>query len=617
MPTESLSCWEEDLEPAERVRRMVKAAKQIADLPAECYRRDYDIFNVRLYENNPMVQLYDYAGQYYSDTGAAALPPVERSKNNKAKAAIDTLSAQVASTDQRARFMVVDGRSNQRRRARQMQNFADGLVHELELHALRKRAFIDACILESGVGGIQFYRDGNRCMAQRVLATEFSVDPRDGLVDGLPRTMYRQRPMPREDALRFAKDNPAAQAAVKTAPSIETSGVGDYILVYECWHLPSAKGAGDGWHLMGIEQNGGDLICEEHTRPYHDVVWLKLEDRFTTSWGLSIMSQVRDLQLSINANTYRIDRATKLFTAGHLYVNRNAKIKKTTLTNEIGTVWEGNGDTPPTKLTYQAVTPELYAQVETDGRRIFENTGISFAAAQGETNAGLNASAAAKREDTAKSDKRNSVRQQRWEQNHLDCVKVALAIVRDIVTSNDKGQKRDKRSSGSTYKVSAPDKRGLTVTDWKDAALDEESYVLQTKAASPIPTDPGGLQAFGREMVELGAWTPQQLAGYMQDLDADGRVNRESAQERRLEKVFESMLYDDVAAARPDEFTNPMLAMKLGLEYLAQGEDDEVPEKHLERVRRYLRQVKMIAKASAPQPAPAPTEAAPPLAAVA
>jgi hypothetical protein len=101
----------------------------------------------------------------------------------------------------------------------------------------------------------------------------------------------------------------------------------------------------------------------------------------------------------------------------------------------------------------------------------------------------------------------------------------------------------------------------------------------------------------------------------MQDLDADGRVNRQMAQERQLEKVFEQLLYDDAAAAMPDEFTNLALALEIGTEYLSQGQEDEVSEKHLERVRRYLKRCKALgAKAQAAVTPPPAAAAAPPVA---
>jgi hypothetical protein len=201
---------------------------------------------------------------------------------------------------------------------------------------------------------------------------------------------------------------------------------------------------------------------------------------------------------------------------------------------------------------------------------------------------------------------------------------VALGIVRDIVTEANaeaeaeakgsrKGPQKAKRTNG--YKVAAPGRRGfgLTVSDWTDVAMDEKDYVLETKPASPIPTDPAGLVAYGERMVELGVWKPSRLQGYLQDLDADSRVNRQLAQERRLEQLFESLLYDKVAAAMPDEFTNLELALELGTEYLAQGEEDGVPEKHLERVRRYLKRCKALGAAAkmASQPPAPPAAAAP------
>ncbi len=617
---QTLEFWEKGIEPKERAARAVQAQKLISQLPSETTRRDRDLFNIRLYENTTDINLYTYAGHYYTEGMSMALPAPEQSTNNKAKAAIDTLASQIFSTDQRARCFTVDGTNRQQRRAHAMQNFADGLAHELKLHGLRQRAGLDACILDSGVGVVQFYRDDGRVAAQRALATEFTVNPMDGMLDGQPRTLYRRRPYPRELALENFATSDEERSRIKDLKPITTAGPGDYIEVFEAWHLPTTSKSGDGWHVIGVDDPEVFLLAEQHLHPFHDAVFFALEGRFATGWGLSLMTQAKRLQMRINANDYRIERAQKLFHAGHLYIDRNARMKKSQLSNEIGSVWEGTGPNPPQQIVFQAVTAEMYAQIERDGDRIFQNLGISVAAAQGESNAGLNASAAAKREDTAKSDQRNSVRQQRWEQFHLDCMRVALAKVRDIVERNDRGEKR---TSLGGYKVAVPGKRGLSVTDWKAAKLDEDEYVLQVKPSSPIPTDPAGLVALGERMVELRAWTPQQLGGYMQDLDADARVNRQQSQERLLAKIFEKLLYEPSAAAIPDEFTNYQMAIEIGSDYLAMGEDDGVSEKHLERVRRYLKRCKAMAlkaagaaQAAAAPPGPA-AGAAPALSAVA
>lgn len=589
------------LTPTERARRAVEAQLLIWKLPTDSYRRDKDLQNIRLYENNPVITLYNFAGQYYGESGQLALPAPEQSTNNRAKAAIDTLAAQVSSTDQRARFKVVDGGYRQRRRAREMQNFSDGLAHELKLHKLKRRAWLDASILESGVGGIQFYEENGRCKAQRVLATEMTFDPLDGLIDGMPRRLYRQRPMPR--ALVMAKwgDTDERKKAITAARTVNTGGApADHVAVYESWSLRTTDKTEDGWHVISVEGDGGELSVEEYTKDHHEIVFLAIEGKFTTAWGLSLMTQARSLQMRINANSYRSDRVTKLFSAGHLYVNKASQVEKSKLSNEIGSVWEGVGTAAEAMsvVQFNGMTRDLEEKIERDGQRIFENLGINLHASQAQTNTGLDASGAAKREEKATSDERNSVRQERWEEFGLDCVRAALGVVRDIITK--KGKSRG-------YRVAVPGKRGLTVADWKDAALDERDYVMETRPASWIPTEPDGLIAMGREMVDLQAWSPQKFSGFMQDLDQDGRTNRAMAQERQLEKAFEKLLYDKVAAAMPDEFTNYKVALEIGTEYLSQGEEDGVPEKNLERVKRYLKRCKILdarAQAAAQPPAP-------------
>lgn len=603
--------WAEGLTPQERADKMVMAARVVSDLPSETYRRDRDLYNIRLYENNPVITLYNFAGKYYSDAATLALPPPEQSTNNKAKACIDTFASQVFSTNQRARCVVNDGDYRQRRRARELQHFCDGLAHELKLHALRKRAGKDASILESGVGLIQFFREGDRVKAQRVLATEMAIDPLDGLVDGKPRTLYRRRPVPRAYVMAKWGKTDKQRYAIEHAGRVTTGGApADHIEVFESWTLPTIPGeTEDGWHLIAVDFAEGMLVCDEYTKDHHEIVGYCVEDRFTTSWGLSLMTQVRRLQCRINANDYRIERAQKLYHAGHLYLNRAAQVNKSSLTNEIGSIWEGNGPAGEAMsyIQFQAVTKEMYDQIERDGQRIFENLGINVGSSTGQTALGANAPAEALREEKTKVDQRNSERQQRWEQFHIDCVMVALGIVREIVAGKD-------RKTARGYQVALPGRHGLTRVDWKDVAMDEGDFVLEIKPASPIPTDPEGLIAKGRELVQDQVWTPDQLADAIQDLDVDGRVSRKAAQRRRLEKIFDELLYEPKAAYLPDEFTNAQLALDVGTEALAQGEEDGVPEKHLERVRRYLRKVQRNAQAAqqAQQPPPGPQQGAPP-----
>lgn len=144
--------WAKGIDDKERARRAVRAQQMICVLPTETYRRDMDIRNVRIYENNPAVTMFSFAGKYYEDTATMAMPAPEQSVNNKAKAMIDTLGAQIFSTDQRARCFTVDGSIEQELRSIAFQEFADGLAWQLKLHKLRVRAGFDACILESGAG---------------------------------------------------------------------------------------------------------------------------------------------------------------------------------------------------------------------------------------------------------------------------------------------------------------------------------------------------------------------------------------------------------------------------------------------------------------------------------
>jgi len=608
----SLALWEKDLEKPERARRMVATWKMISELQTEKDRRSYDLFNLRLYGKNNDLTLYDHFAAQFVDTGKINIPAVENSKNNRAKAAIDTLASQVASTDVRARVEVVDGDYKVKRRARKLQGFVDGLADELKFSRLKRRAWMDASVSDSGVGVVQLYRSGKRVAAQRVLPTELAIDPSDGFVDGIPRTIYRCRPVPRANVhadFGSAKRKDAIDAA---KPVIGASATPiDQILVYESWTLPTGPDEADGYHIVAIDVVGdGDLVVDEYEKTHHELVFLSTEDRFTGAWGNSPMTQVRDLQIRINANDYRVERNTKIFSAQHLYVDRALQLNKSTLSNEIGTAWEGTGPNPPQQIKFQCAPKELYDQIERDGSRIFEDLGVNLQSSQGASEAGLESSGAARREAKKSLDGRNSIRQQRYEDFHLDLLRVALSIARDIANEpeDEISEARKKKAAKQRgYTVVGRDNRRLTKLDLNDVVIDEEDYHLSTKPASIVPTTPEGLIAHGQDMMDIGLWTPDIFAEYWQDLDVDGRTNAIVAKRRNLESKFDRALYDGKPLAQPDEFTNYKLAMEIGLQFLDQGEEDGVPDKALEKLRRYLRQVKRLdATVNAPPAAAAP-----------
>ncbi|HEX5370012.1 MAG TPA: hypothetical protein VFY10_11405 [Dehalococcoidia bacterium] len=611
---QSLALWEEGLEPSERARRMIATKKLISGLMSEKDRRDYDLFNLRLYSKNNDLMLYDLFNQGFVDSGRGVIAPTENSKNNRAKAAIDTLASQVASTDTRARCEVIDGDYRVRRRARKLQAFDDGLADELKLARVKRRMFMDSAVFESGVGVQLGYRNGNRVAFDRVLPTELAIDPSDGFVNGQARTIYRERPMPLANILRDFGGTPELDEKIRAAKQVHTGGTPiDQRLVYESWTLPTEEGAGDGWHIIAVDIDGGDLVVEQYERMIHCLVFFAIEERFTGTWGNSLMTQARDLQIRINANDFRIERSTKVFHAQHLYTYTGQQLKKSKLSNEIGTVWEGATPDPPKQITFTSAAPELYQQIERDGQRIFEDLGVNLQASQGVSEAGLDASGEARREARKTLDERNSIRQQNYEDLHLDLIRVANMIAKEIADEPDDEAEDGKKKRG--YPVVAKLGKYYQRIDWKDVAIDEANYKLMKKPASPVPTDPEGLLARGQDLVDMGLWTPDRLAEAWGDLDIDGRIDATVAKRRNLERKIDEALYEGAALMPPDEFTDYKLAMEVGLELLNQAEEDGVPQKSVEKVRRYLRQVNRANNATnAPPPpaaAPAPPSPAP------
>lgn len=581
----------------DRRRDMVSTAKLISGGPDESLRLDRNLLHARIFESSPLANLYRFGGQFTRSSSYNAFSFSDVSTWNVARSAIQTAAAQVSRNRVRVRPVTTDGDYKQRRSNKKLLNFTDGLTADIRLYEFTQQQFIDAAVMDAG--GIQIFEDeDNRVRLQRCISSEVCVDPAETLLGDKPRTMYRRRYMPKDAALRrFGKRGDLVKAAISLAQIADPVGIGDQggqiIEVWEAWHLPSKKGAGDGMHVIAIDQADGLLVKEVWEKSYFPIVFFMWEKAMAGFWGRSLMEQALPAQVEINRILSRIEKAQRLMCAPKVGLARGSKIVKTQLSNEIGGVIEYT-TTPPVPIVWPALAKEVYSQLDAHIQKIYDLAGVNRNAASGQKEADLE-SGEALRTSLDIQQARMALVEDRWETDHVDIMEIAVDMARDVAKRKESYEVRTVVGQG----------RGMTVADWNEIKAAEDSFVLTFWPTSILPNTPSGRIDTIKDLVNAGLWTTARGAAALDDLDPQAEEGEQRAAEQCIKGEMEGMLYDGEPAF-PDESTDIQQAIGLGAQYLNMGKNEKVPPKNLDLVRRYLDALtdlqKVLAGASGPPP---------------
>ena len=606
---ESEKCWfDPDLDKEDdRGQLMIAVADRLDTSPIEAYRQDLNLALLRLFESQPIASLNQYAGRYYS--GAALSYGVfsigDQATWNVARSVSMTAAAMIGRNRPRARFLTVNGKFKQKHRAKQAGNWAAGWANEANLYSVTFDALVAS--MWSDISAVQIYEGtDNRIHVEKVFGSELRFDPFDALY-GSPRTLYRRRFIAKDVLIaRYGKGNTDRLNAIEKALCEDPIGIDQpsgMIRVEEAWHLQTSAKAKDGYHVIAIQGLDGTLLEEPYEKPYFPIVILSWDKAQTGAYGLSLCTQLEPIQRRINKMLDRWDRASHLMAVPRVAIKRGSKIVKSSLSNLIAGAIEYN-DTPPTPLVWPIMPPEYYKMLEDQVQKAYDLPGISRNAAQGQKEAGTT-SAVAIREALDVQATRIQIYQQTWEKFHCDIFKIAIDMASDIVADKAVGK----------YEVKLPGSGMLSKADWKNIEYDEENYECTIWPVSILPITPQGRLDFVGDMLKSGMWDLDRARAAMSDLDTDSAESLENSVFYLMASQFENMLYEG-KPAQPDEFTPFTAALKMGGQYLAEGQLQEAPAKNCDLIRRYLQALKSAqnglntpqqAAPGAPGAPPAPT----------
>lgn len=530
---------------------------------------------------------------------------------NLCRVAVDALSSKLAKHKPKPAFITDNGTWAQRRRARRLDDFVYGTFHAAKLFDSGRRAFLDGASRD--IGMVKGYlRDGKVCL-ERVQPEEIFVGALDALYNR-PRSMYHVTLVARDEALAWVDDwhpkkSEAQKEELRKAIREATSGLsaqahwaalashGDVVMIAEGWHLPSKKDGSDGRHVIAV--NTGTLLDEGWKVPRYPFASFRFHERDSGYYGQGVVEQLMSRQLALNSLCRTITDTLRLMSVPRYFVKRGQAeaFDVRQLTNEVGVIMEGLE--PPQVLTGNVIPPELFTTYRQTIQEGLEQVGISQLSVAGLKPAGLN-SAPALREQTDIESERFSLVTLQYEGMYLE----AGQLVVDLATMA--------AEQGVKLKATSETRGTMRSIDWREAAMDTDSYVLKMHSASQLPQTPAARKEFVRELYQDQLIDQLEYRRLMDLPDLDASFNLAMAGRDDIEYVVEKFLDGDDGKdveklyEPPEPFQDLKYGVKrMQLEYL-RAKRLGAPQERLDLLLRWAEQAMFLLSQQEPPPEQAP-----------
>lgn len=591
--------WDED----DKGQAALAVAQTIEQSSSEVTRQKNNLMKAKLYCNRELSSIYE-CGISDSYTAQGVYLTL-----NVVQSCADTVTSKIARSKPRPEFLTVRGDWQQRREARDLTDWVDGVYFQNDAFTEAQRAFLDATIFDFGV--LYAYGDEHeeRVCLERVLPTEIFFDPTEALC-GLRylRTLFRKRYVHRKLlADRFARNaNQKAfvlNDAACSAPTGQYSVNGqDMIAVYEAWHLPTSKKSRDGVHVLAID--GLTIYSEEWKRPRFPFAFYTWGTPIVGVSGRALAEDLIPIQLRINDLIDLISEGQRAMCIPRIFYQKNT-INIDAITDVVGSFVPV--DLPPGQaiqfVTPPGVSPEIYQELETTYKRAYEITGVSALSANAEVPLGIK-SAVAFRELLDREDMRFGPKSQMWERlMGSDVPRIILDAAIDLA----------ERVPGLSVKV--PGNKYLTEIDWRSVSKHVDSMVIRPYPASSLPTTPAAKREKAREDLQDGVIDKPTYIRLLDIPDTGAEVSLISSTlefcDHALWKITEKGEY-----VSPIEYADPVICRARAVSATANAYVDGAPDDVLDNLAQFIdecTELIELAKAKNPAPAPAAPETPAPL----
>jgi len=544
--------------------------KVVFDYVEQVERQQYDVFN-RFVQ---LESLYDPNSPNLPDA-AQLEEAIGLAIENVIASNVDTVTAAIAATDVRPRFMTDEGSWSVQRTATQLEWYAEGLGKLLDVHAKARRAFREAA--KKGTGVLKVYTDAfDEVQVKHVRIDDIIVDEAECRGGAAPRQMHQR--MTNVDREELKAQFPEYEEEIDRA---QTGGqwtgrlwggyrpiIDDNLVVIESWKLPIGRRGKDGYrpgrHTITVD--GCDLLDE----PWHDgfpfamIVW---SERVAGFYGISLAERIAGIQRAINKRNWQIDCGLDRGAVPVTYVDwADANLQIQSI-DRIGTIVPVKGERPKTEIP-PAVSAEVYGDLDRKHASAYAETGVSRMAASATKPAGID-SGVGLREYRDQTTQRFAPQEADYERLVLDTYVLVIACCKAL--------------GDAAPVVTRKAKFGARKIKWGD--VDMGDVRVQIAAASTLSRTPAGRYQTALEWAQAGVISTDEWRRLTKHPDLDSVLSLYTQGMESVERDIEAI--EDGHTVVPEPYGNLLLMKRMGQMAYLRDRDLNAPEAVLEALRQY------------------------------
>jgi hypothetical protein len=582
--------WWNTEDKRERAGMLQAAAEALMKETAT--RHNQNLLHARLYGN------FDMAGfgprQYMRGNISAA----SKIALNVVEAATDTLAAKISKHRPRPEFLTDGARWAEQQKAKRLGHFTEGMFSYARVYEKSDPVFIDSCVLGSGCFRVCMDQDG-KVNVERAFTGELYIDEADARY-GRPRQLIQGKLCHREKLMAEYGKTPELRALIENtrAPSgVEQMGFGDMVQVWEGWHLPSSKDAGDGCHSITLDGGSADtsseIFYEEWKMSRFPFVFFHFKQNLLGFWGKGVAEILTGIQLEINRLIRSISEQLRRKGRGRVFVPMTANIPPEFFTNAVADIIPYSGSVPPTVDNQNAVAAEEFQQLDRLYQKAFQLVGVSEMSVSAKKPSGLDAGVALREYEEIESE-RFAKQHQRWDQFYCDLAETMLDFVRVY--------------GGENYVTKFEHKRFMETIKWSDVQHEIGEYAIKLFPASSLPQTPAARRQAVTEMLSAGfidKATAQRLLDFP-DLQAE--TNLANSARDDVDAMIDRILNEDLDEVEaPDKFSDLQMIVERGTAAYLFAKNHDADEERLAKLGALIdmASAKLLQAQQAPVPVPA------------
>lgn len=504
---------------------------------------------------------------------------------NAVKSAVDTVCARVTQQDPRPKISTEGGRWEQRRKARKLQQFVDGVFKQTDYYYKLRRAFKDAAIF--GTGFLKpFFEDGS-IHWERVMPGEVHVDESSAM-NGEPRSYFQEKLVSMESLVASFPDSEADILTSGLVYNLRSETTATPLLrVIEAWHIRDKSKKG-GRHTICI--NGATLFDEEWPydhAPFVALLWNELPVGY---YGNGAAEDLHGMQEEIDYLMQRIQTSMHVNAGAWLLKHASDKTPNSHFTNKIGTIIEWSGQHPPELRVNPALHQQVFDHVKWLNELVYNEVGVSQMSATSQKPKGIEAAAALQTLLDVESN-RFFLLQKAYEKCVMDCANITIDLARHHY-----------RGSRSEYSVKSSDGRFVSSIKWEDVNMPADEYVLEIWPTNMLPNTPTGKLDTVEKMMQAGLLDAQTGMMLLDLPDLEAHQALSLAAVRHSLWIVDQVIYEGRRDLEPKEWYDLARCVRYMQMGMTNAEMEGAPPEVLEMCMEWI--VDAEALQSPPQPPP-------------